>query len=117
VRSRNAAIQLGHCEIKIRPLVVKTASTCQGNDFGASRFWNRAAQYPAHSQAKHLTASALPPLGPFSLLCGIAMGIDPADCLERRFGFRISHAEHLSEAQGLCRFAEEEVLGHRRSRF
>ncbi len=42
----------------------------------------------------------------------LAAGIGPADSLEGRFGFRISHAEDLSEAQGLCRFAEEEVLGH-----
>jgi hypothetical protein len=32
--------------------------------------------------------------------------------LKGHLGFRISQAEHLSEAQGLCRFAEEEVLGH-----
>jgi hypothetical protein len=41
-----------------------------------------------------------------------AIGIGPADSLEGRFGFLVSHAEHLSEARGLCRFAEEEVLGH-----
>jgi hypothetical protein len=39
-----------------------------------------------------------------------AVGIGPTDHLECRLGFRVSHAEHLSEAQGLCRFAEEEVL-------
>ena len=39
-----------------------------------------------------------------------AVGISPTNGLEGRLGFRISHAEYLSEAQGLCRFAEEEVL-------
>jgi hypothetical protein len=41
-----------------------------------------------------------------------AVGIGPADHAECGLSFRISHAEDLSEAQGLCRFAEEEVLGH-----
>jgi hypothetical protein len=39
------------------------------------------------------------------------VGVGPADHLEGGFGFPVSHAEDLSEAQGLCRFAEEEVLG------
>ena len=50
--------------------------------------------------------------GPAGGAYGSAVGIGPADHFERRLSFRISHAEHLSEAQGLCRFAEEEVLGH-----
>jgi hypothetical protein len=41
-----------------------------------------------------------------------AIGIGPAELAKRQFGFRQRHAEHLSEAQGLCRFTEEEVLGH-----
>ena len=46
-----------------------------------------------------------------------AVRIGPTDILEGCFGFRVSHAEDLSEAQGLCRSAEEEVLGHGSSRF
>jgi hypothetical protein len=41
-----------------------------------------------------------------------AVGIGPAQRLERGFGFPLSHAEHLSQAQGLCRASEEEMLGH-----
>ena len=41
-----------------------------------------------------------------------AVGIGPADHLEGCLGFPVSHAEDLSEAQGLCCTAEEEVLGH-----
>jgi hypothetical protein len=48
----------------------------------------------------------------FLIFLRAAIGIGPADIAERPFGLRISHAEHLSEAQGLCRFAEEEMLGH-----
>jgi hypothetical protein len=39
-----------------------------------------------------------------------AVGIGPAQGLERGFGFPVSHAEDLSQAQGLCRASEEEVL-------
>ena len=46
-----------------------------------------------------------------------AVGVGPTDSLEGCLCFRVSHAEDLSEAQGLCRSAEEEVLGHGRSRF
>lgn len=41
-----------------------------------------------------------------------AIGFRPTNVPEGGFGFRISHAEDLSEAQGLCRFAEKEVLSH-----
>ena len=43
---------------------------------------------------------------------GLTLSLGPTDLAEGRFGFQVSHAEHLSEAQGLCIFAEEEVLRH-----
>ncbi len=46
-----------------------------------------------------------------------AVGIGPTELAKGQFGFLQRHAEDLSEAQGLCRFAEEEVLGHGSSRF
>jgi hypothetical protein len=39
-----------------------------------------------------------------------AVGIGLTNHLEGRLGFRISHAEDLSEAQGLCRFAATVIL-------
>jgi hypothetical protein len=42
---------------------------------------------------------------------GIA-GIGPADAPEHGLGFRVRHAEHLSQRQALGCSAEEEVLGH-----
>jgi len=39
-----------------------------------------------------------------------AIGLRPADGTERRLGFHVRHAEHLSEAQGLGLAGEEEVL-------
>jgi hypothetical protein len=41
-----------------------------------------------------------------------AIGIRPADFAEHRLGFRIRHAEDLSEAQGLGRAGKKEVLWH-----
>ena len=41
---------------------------------------------------------------------GLALRIGPTDLLERGLCFLIRHAEDLSEAQGLGRFGEEEVL-------
>ncbi len=40
------------------------------------------------------------------------IGIRPTELAKGQFRFLKRHAEDLSEAQGLCRFAEEEVLGH-----
>jgi hypothetical protein len=41
-----------------------------------------------------------------------AIGFRPADLAKHRLGFRIRHAEDLSEAQRLGRAGKEEMLGH-----
>jgi len=40
----------------------------------------------------------------------LAVVVSPADLAERRFRLFVRHAEHLSEAQGLCCRGKEEVL-------
>ena len=46
-----------------------------------------------------------------------AVGIGPAQPAKRGLGFLCGHREDLSEAQGLGRFCEEEVLCHCRIRY
>jgi hypothetical protein len=41
-----------------------------------------------------------------------AIGFRPANLAKHRLGFRIRHAEDLSEAQGLGRAGKEEMLRH-----
>ncbi len=42
----------------------------------------------------------------------VAIGLRPAHLAKHRLGFRIRHAEDLSEAQGLGRTGKDEMLRH-----